>query len=88
MRSGKTPLSVDPPPAFPYFPHPFCNGGSGGLGFHVVGSELPEGGSGAVVLAVVTKGSGGVMSVTLEGLCRRVLDPDAHEQILPAGFQV
>ena len=45
------------------------------------------GGSGAVVLAVVTKGSGGVMSVTLEGLRGRVLDPDAHEQILPAGFE-
>ena len=37
---------------------------------------------------MVRKGSGGVMSVMLEGLRGRVLDPDAHEQILPAGFQV
>jgi hypothetical protein len=47
--------------------------------------ERAVGGSGVVVLAVVRKGSGGGMSVTLEGLRGRVLNPDAHEQILPAG---
>jgi hypothetical protein len=58
------------------------------LGFHWRVPERAVGGSGVVVLAVVRKGSGGVRSVTLEGLRGRVLNPDAHEQILPAGFQV
>ena len=56
MRSGKTPLSVDPPAAFRYFTDTCCNGSSGVLGFHRRVSERAVGGSGVVVLAMVGKG--------------------------------